>query len=160
MRPLADAVGRVTGKNFNRKFVSIGRIVTNWTDIIGKELADKAQPVKIHYRKKPGSKKPEASLDIACSSSEATLLHYQKDLIIERINQIFGERWITAIRFVNIPAGEQKTKQPKRRIPLTAEEKNTLSGMLSDIEDDAIKEKLSGLGQALMIDEKTTREKK
>lgn len=154
MRPLSDAVGRVTGKNFSRKFVSIGRIVTQWPDIIGENLAEKAQPVKIHYRKKPGNKKPEASLDIACSTADATLLHYQKDLIIERINQIFGERWITAIRFVNIPAGEVKAKQPKRRIPLTQEEKNTLSHMLSEIDDDEIRTKLNDLGQAMISDEK------
>ena len=155
MRPLAEATGRVTGKNFTRKFVAIGRIVTNWEAIIGEKLARKAQPVQIHYRKKkPGQKKAEASLDIACSSADATLLHYQKDLILERINQIFGERWITAIRFVNVPTNTDRAGRAKPKSPLTAEEKNSLSSLLGGIEDEETKERLLRLGEAVLMEEK------
>lgn len=154
MRPLSEATSRVTGTSFGRKYVALGRILSHWKDIVGAELAHKAQPVELHYRKAKEAKAPTVSLDIATSGSDATLLHYQKDLILERINQIFGERWIQAIRFVSVPSNEPKIKARKSRTPLTGEEKNHLSGMLAPIEDEEMRRTLEGLGQAVMLDEK------
>ncbi|MCK5284365.1 MAG: DUF721 domain-containing protein [Alphaproteobacteria bacterium] len=156
MRQLSEATARIIGRNFNRKYVALGRIVKVWSDIVGAELADKAQPVKINYRKaKVRGEKPKASLDIAVSSSNATLLHYQKDLILERINQIFGERWVTNIRFVNIPVNILPVKRKKIKIPLTNIEKNTLSDILCTISDKEIKSKLEKLGTAVVEESKS-----
>jgi hypothetical protein len=157
MRPVSEATARVTGQSFSRKYISLGRIVNCWNEIVGKDLAGKAQPVKINYRKKDRREKPEASLDIAANPSVATLLHYQKDLIIERINQIFGERWITAIRFVAVPANQDRPRHDIKRIPLTGEEKNILSGMLQAVPDPDIRQRLESLGQEIMMAGKTSR---
>lgn len=136
----------------------LGRLVTHWEDIIGKDLATKAQPVKIRYMKskRPGVKST-ASLDIAATSANATVLHYQKDLIIERINQIFGDRWITSIRFVPIASNEPETpsKPKKRQKTLTVTEKQHLSTMLESIQDPDLREKLSNLGSAILQDSKS-----
>lgn len=155
MRPLSEATARISGNAFKRKYIALGRIVKHWEDIVGKNLADKAQPVKINYRKHPKSKKPVASLDIAVSSADATTLHYQKDLILERINQIFGEQWISAIRFVHhAPANNARAMAKKNAYkkggPLTEKEKKSLSEWLSDIEDEDIKARLSRLGEGIM----------
>jgi len=155
LRLLSEAIPKVTGKVFSRKYTMLGRIVTHWEDIVGADLADKAQPVKLRYMKKKHPKaKATAALDIATSSANATVLHYQKDVILERINQIFGERWITAIRFVpvasNAPADE--FQRPARRKPLTGQEKQHLSSMLENIEDPDLQEKLKNLGTAILQD--------
>ncbi|MCB9983968.1 MAG: DUF721 domain-containing protein [Rhodospirillales bacterium] len=155
MRPLSEATARIAGKSFERKYIALGRIVNNWSDIVGEKLADKGQPVKIHYRKKKGAQKPEATLEIAASSADATLLHYQKDLILERINQIFGERWICAIKFVNIPSNTQGKVFKKPKAPLTAEEKKTLSDVLFGIEDADMRARLERLGQSIIMDDKS-----
>lgn len=154
MRPISESTARVAGKCFERKYIALGRIVKHWREIAGERLADKAQPVKLHYRKKIEGQKPQASLDIAVSSSNATLLHYQKDLILERINNIFGERWVTAIRFVNIPVPSQDISPKKIKPPLTLEQKKTLSGMLNVIEDPDIQARLNSLGEAILMQEK------
>ena len=156
MRQLSEAAARIASHNFSRKYVALGRIVNAWSDIVGQDLASKAQPVKINYRK-PAKKgdKPKASLDIAVSSADATLLHYQKDLILERINQIFGEQWITGIRFVQVPANFEPPKKQKVRKPLTSDEKNTLSGLLLDVEDEDIKTRLEKLGTAVLEESKS-----
>ena len=108
LKLISDAVPKVTSKTFSRKYIALGRIVTHWEDIIGKEIADKAQPVKIHYRKaKDKQKKAEATLEVAVTSADAALLHYQKDVILERINQIFGDRWVTDLKFSHIPQANQ-----------------------------------------------------
>ena len=98
------------------------------------------------------------SLDIAANPSVATLLHYQKDLIIERINLIFGERWITAVRFVCAAANEEPAANAENTtIALTGEEKNILSDMLKAVEDPDIKEKLDSLGHEIVKHGKKTK---
>ena len=154
MRPLSESTARVSGQCFERKYIALGRVVKHWREIVGESLADKAAPIKIHYRKKPNGQKPEASLDIAVSSADATLLHYQKGLILERINNIFGERWINAIRFVSVPANTTPIKSKKIKVPLTLNEKKTLSGMLAVVEDADIQGRLQSLGEAILTDQK------
>lgn len=150
MRPLSESTSRVAGKNFERKYVAIGRIVQRWPQIVGEKLSAKAQPVKLHFRKHKESKQPVASLDIAVSSADATLLHYQKDLILERINQIFGEQWISSIRFVHMASNRAETRKQKQKRILSDIEKNNLSAALEIIDDPAIKERLNSLGTEIL----------
>lgn len=154
MRPISEATSRVTGQSFSRKYISLGRIVNCWREIVGPQLATKAQPVKINYRKKDKGQAPDATLEIATSSADATLLHYQKDLILERINQIFGDKWITAIRFVAVVANSASIKPKKKQKPLTEDEKNHLSGMLESVPDEDLRARLENLGQAIMTESK------
>ncbi len=151
MRPLSEATARVAGQNFSRKFVALGRIAAQWEAIIGAQLATKAQPAGLRYRKatKRG-KKPQAILEIAASSADATLLHYQKDLILERLNQIFGDRWITDLKFVTTVANTAPIQRKKRKSPLTGSEKNHLSAMLDGVEDPDILARLEALGQGII----------
>ncbi len=150
MRPLSESTARVTGKSFNRKYVALGRIVRHWKEIVGVKLSSKAQPVRIRYRKHEKAKKLEASLDIAVSSADATVLHYQKDLILERINQIFGEKWIKSIRFVHMASNAQAPFRKKTDPVLSGTEQNTLSGMLTNVVDEEIKSRLNRLGAAVL----------
>lgn len=131
----------------------LGRLVTNWPDIVGKDLADKASPVKIRYRKVPGQKNAEAALDIAVSTADATLLHYRVGVILERINQIFGEQIVTSIRFVPLAANETP---PKRRSlfkkPISPKDKAELANILENIDDVELKERLEVLGTSILQD--------
>lgn len=153
MRPISEATARVSGQSFSRKYISLGRILNCWKEIVGDKLANKAQPVKINYRKREKGGNPVAILDIAASSADSTLLHYQKDLILARINQIFGDQWVTAIRFVAAPMNT-KSKPKKARIPLTEPEKNHLSGMLESLDDADLKARLETLGTAIITEQK------
>jgi len=154
MRPLSEATARIAGKSFERKYIALGRLVENWPEIVGEKMAGKAQPVKIHYRKKRGEKKPEATLEIATTEANAQIMRYQVGLILERINQIFGEKWVTAIKFVSVPANSSQIKAKKAKHPLTMDEKKTLSDMLFEIPDDDIKQRLENLGKAIIAEEK------
>lgn len=150
MRPVSEATSRILNQSFNRKYIALGRIVNSWNEIVGEKLANKAQPVKIRYRKRDKGQKPEAALDIAVSSADATLMHYQKDLILERINQIFGDDWITGIRFVSLPSNEIVPPIKKRTAPLTPAQKKTLSETVAGIVDEEIKAKLESLGKEVL----------
>ena len=146
---------KVADKVFKRKFIALGRIVTRWEDIVGSKMASQAQPQKIRYRKpKRSGDKPSATLEIATSSANASLLIMQKGMLLEKINYIFGEDWITDIKFVHAPANAPTIKRKKTK-PLTSDEKNSLSHMLETIEDPDIKEKLTKMGTSLLEDKKS-----
>ena len=154
MRPLSTSVPSLLGKVFERKYIALGRIVTHWKEIVGEEYAERAQPAKIHYFKPKNPKeKPKATLDIAASSADCAVLVYRKDLILQRINQLFGDSWVSDIKFLHVEPKQVK-KPPKRTKTLTQDEKNHLSQMLEGVEDPGIKETLSRLGQSILQEQK------
>ena len=155
MRPVAEATARITGKSFSRKYIALGRVVNTWNEIVGPELASKAQPAKIRYSKRPDNGNPTAVLDIATTSADATLLHYQKDLILERINRIFGEGWITGIRFVAIAGNDTRVLPRRTKKTLTETEKTYLSHILEGVEDTEIKAGLAPLGESILMESKS-----
>lgn len=151
-RLISDSIPRVAGQVFSKKYIMLGRLVTRWAEIVGTDLGDKTQPVKIrYYKKKDQQEKPQASLDIASSTADATLLHYRKDLILERINQMFGSRWITAIRFVPMAANAPLPKIRKTRA-LTPDDKTYLADVLGTVSDPEMQDRLKNFGTAMLSD--------
>lgn len=152
LRPLSDSVARLTKGTFSRKFISLGRILSCWAEIVGPEMADRAQPMKLNYRKpKSADEKPMASLDVSVSSADAAVLHYQKDLILERINQIFGEKWIQSLRFVHVPANTSTADKPlKAQKPLSDAEKAEIASYINAVEDPEIRKRLEKLGEGVL----------
>lgn len=152
LKLVSNAVPKVTNKTFKRKYIALGRIVTQWREIMGDKMAAHAQPLKIHYRKpKRKGDKPSATLDIAASSTYSSLLIMQKGVLLEKINHIFGEQLVTDIRFVHQVTNSNE-KPPKKTTPLTEAEKNSLSMMLDKIEDNELKQRLGSMGEALLKD--------
>ncbi len=151
LRPISDSVASLTKGTFTRKFISLGRILSSWSDIVGPDMASRTQPVKLHYRKPKDAKdKPQASLDIGVSSADAAVLHYQKDLILERLNQIFGERWITAIKFVHQAANSSDMVPSAPQKPLSAADLAQIDETLASVEDPEIRKRLEKLGQGVL----------
>lgn len=154
MRPLSTSVPALLGKAFERKYIALGRIVTCWKEIIGEEYAERAQPAKIRYVKPRNPKeKPSATLEIAASSADCAVLVYRKDLILQRINHIFGDSWVNDIKLVHVEP-KQKIKPSKRTKLLTEDEKNHLSQLLDGVDDPELKERLSRLGQSILQESK------
>lgn len=156
-RLASESIKRISNKTFDKKFVILGRIISHWPDIVGKDIAANAVPVKLNYRKKGRGKSAEfkAILDIACSSAQAAKLQYRIDLIIEKLHHTIGRDLISGIRFVHLPANMQHThtkKLRKRTKPLTSEQKNTLSHVLKNIEDEELHNKLKSLGTSMLED--------
>ena len=161
LRPLSASISQLTSATFSKKFVALGRLLNQWDDIVGPEMAVKTQPVKIHYRKpKTKGETPQATLDIAASSADAAVLHYQKELIMERINQIYGDRWIHGIRFVHVAgnSNEQAATLAKSALkPLSEADKQELAAFLSMIDDEDLRIRLEKLGQSVLRKERNLR---
>jgi hypothetical protein len=152
LKPLSVSVAAITRQSFAKKFVAIARILEHWPAIIGKEFASIAQPQKLSYRKpKTKDERPSATLHIMATPSDATTLHYQSDLILERINQIFGDKWITKIKFEPMVAGNSSLNSSSLTVkPLSVEAKNRLNDVLDDISDPELRLRLEKLGEGVL----------
>lgn len=155
LKLLSQAAAKITGKTFSRKYIALGRLFDQWEDIIGAEMAERTQPVKMHYRcQKDKRAKPEGTLEIAASSADAAVLIYRKDLILERINRIFGDRWVTDIKYIHIDPQTARTIGRRQKKPLNEEERGFLAKTLEQITDPDIKERLQRFGEAYLKDKK------
>lgn len=150
-RILANSVSKVTDNTFKRKFVALGRIVTNWPEIVGMKMAGIAQPKKIHYRRayRKGDK-PHVTLEVTSSSANASLLMMKKGVIIEKINHVFGEGLITDLKFTHTAANSAPLPAQKKTKPLTATEKSRLSKQLENIDDMDLRNRLLQFGEAFL----------
>lgn len=161
LRPISRSVHQVSDKTFSRKHITLARMMQRWQDIIGTDLADQAQPYKIKYRKhgQGNRKQSQAILVIAVHSAQSTLLHYRKDLILSRINQIFGQDWITDIQFKHIPANNQSKSRQWAKTPKTArldpEEEKRLTNSLDNVCDDELRQRLDQFGKTILQHNKT-----
>lgn len=123
---LSRPIRKVTGQTFARKFITLGRVLNYWPEIVGPDLALQAYPVGMKVRKAPSgkngpkdSKKLEAVLEVSATSADATLIHYQKPLILERLHQMLGDRIVVDIRVVHggPKAPTSPVKNTSRPIP-------------------------------------------
>ncbi len=160
LRLLSDTVPKVTGKLFARKYIALGRIVTHWPDIIGADMAARAQPMKIHYRKATADKETgkktkaaTATLEIGATSADCAVLQMQKGLILERINQVFGEAWVTDIKFIHVAPDKKAPPKPRKK-PIGPEDQKYLAEILEEVADPDIKQRLDRLGKAILEDKR------
>lgn len=101
---------------------------------MGADLAAKSYPVGMSVRKNSKNLKAEtkstrdlvATLEIAASSADATLIYYQKRLILERLALLIGADMIVDIKVIHNSAIVTAIPQIPVR-PLTARQKTCLS---------------------------------
>lgn len=159
MKLISESLPKATERVFTRKYIMLGRLLTRWEDIVGQAFYAKTQPVKIQYFKnkaKGRGKNSKVILQIASSTADATVLHYQKDLILERINQIFGEGFIDEIKFVasngnaEFKRDTKRSSKRKKTRTITHDEKDRLEELLNEVQDEDIKKRLENLGTSIL----------
>lgn len=159
---LSRTIRNVTGKTFARKFITLGKVINYWPEAVGPELAAKSYPVGMSVRKntnKTSSKSSRdlvATLEIAASSADATLLHYQKSLILERLALLIGADMIVDIKVIHNGGPAISSAAPNSFTtkwvprPLTNDVKTCLSQEAHGVEhvaDDELRAVLDRLGQ-------------
>lgn len=155
LKHVSKSVLKVSGQLFDRKFITLGRLLEHWNLIVGYDYARTTTPIKI-TRSTIGKTK-KYSLLVSTNSAQALQLHYKKDLILEKINQIIGETMITDLKFIDqssYQASQQsKTYKDKQTNPksLSQEQAHKLNDMIHDISDEDFKNTLKTFGQSVLI---------
>jgi hypothetical protein len=172
-RSLSDLVPGLAKNILGRKSVLFGKLLGEWPNIAGAEMASKAMPMELKFAKKPPARSPakagaqslkntgsllsqghrqsQAVLHLAVQSAFALEVSYQKSLLIERLNMFFGYPAIKDIKIIqqtNI-MDKNKAATPVNR-PLTLQEEQNISEMVGKIQENDLQTALRNLGKAIL----------
>jgi hypothetical protein len=170
-RPLSDLLPGLTKDIFGRKNMLFGKMLTEWPQIAGPEMAAHTIPVDLKFARAPARpskskgnvhKVPtlgdvsaytgigQAVLHLAVQPSFALELSYQKSLLIERLNVFFGYPAIKDIKIVQDSNIMSKGDLPKACTrPITLQEEQNIDTLVSAIQENDLQIALKNLGKAI-----------
>lgn len=147
-------------------------LITDWSAIVGPDLAADTCPEKMSWPRQPydgphdetndqadlspsqrsRSKRPPRgiSLKLRVESHRALDVQYSLAEIIERINSYFGYRAVTDIRIIQGPIQSERVKKKPRPEQIKCQTKGPLAD-LSTIEDEGLRRALERLDAARRI---------
>jgi len=139
-KTLADALAR-------QGFASTG-IVTHWADIVGAEIADHAEPMRMAWPRRVHEDDPEpATLILRVEGPVALEIQHMSGIIIEKVNRFFGWRAVGRIQIRQAPLmRRQKKVRPAKPDPALVAR---LAAGMSDIADEGLRGALARLGAAV-----------
>lgn len=130
---------------------SIIRALNHWVDIIGHDMAPYSTPVKVGFKKQKDRKTGEIIsirvLKIKADSAIATKIAMREQIILQRLNTVFGT---SDFQKISIEQGRVSHQIKKPNIT----KKSTPQMTLDHVDDPILRERLESLGQAVMDKEK------
>lgn len=128
------------------------RLLTDWDEVVGPEIARLARPEKVGYARQGMG----ATLHVSCVPGGATEVQMMTPVIIERVNACYGYRAVTKVRIVQAAArgfAEPKaTFIPRKTTPkpkLDPAARAKLNDTIASIEDDGLRAALATLNHNL-----------
>jgi len=142
-------VPRVANAALRRRGFAEARVVTDWPDIIGAELARETMPERLSFPR--GVEGGGGTLRIRASGPLALELQHLEPLVIERINRYFGFAAVARLAFVQAPV-IHTPRRPVRAAPpaLSADQSQRLDTALENIESEGLRAALARLGRAVI----------
>lgn len=150
-RRLGVYTQKVVTPLFKARGLMEGRIITQWSHIVGEKFARLSLPEKVTF---PRGKKNEGTLHIRVTSASALLLQSIHDLILDHVNTFFGYKAIAKLYMVHglIPPS---APIPLKTSPTPSEEDvKWVNTQIEPIKDAELKECLERLGKALSTKDK------
>ena len=161
LRPLHSKAG---GKTRGRRFVP-PELLSAWPEIVGPRLAGACLPVNLKQQPKRSkaaarhrpNESDGALLEVLCASEVMVDVDYGQALLIERINTFFGYQAVSRLKVVMKPVTSGKdipttpikpSDQSSSRLDPATREK--IEDVARDIEDPALRDALSKLGNAIL----------
>jgi hypothetical protein len=146
-RPLSDLLHKTLGPAFAKHGFASTEIITRWTEIVGPEIADHAQPEKIHWsRNQPGRPPEPGKLVLRVEGPIALEIQHLSGVILERVNRFFGWEAVGTIRLRQAPLHRKlRPEHPGPDPQATAR----IKAALTDIEDEPLRDALARLGAAI-----------
>ena len=135
-------------------FVEVDNL-TDWSGIVGEELAAYTLPQKIDF--KPNQKNNGILHLMVPSGAFALEIQHREKFILQKINTYFGYNAVSGLRIIqnaSVPLQELLPKEPARprRKLVTAAEENYIEELTHKINHPELKEILIKLGQSVFTD--------
>src|ERR1700742_1796537 len=147
-KPLNQIVSKTISDLFAKQgFASTG-IVTHWDEIVGAEIAEHCEPMRIVWPRRVHEDDPEpATLVLRVEGPVALEIQHLSGVILERVNRFFGWRAVARIQIRQAPL-----KRRPRKAPLPAPDPATvarLAANMGDIADEGLRDALARLGASV-----------
>jgi hypothetical protein len=123
-------------------------IVTHWHEIVGAEIADHAEPMRMIWPRRIHEDDPDpATLVLRVEGPVALEIQHLAGVIIERVNRFFGWRAVGRIQIRQAPLA----RRPAKRKPAGPDPAAVarLAAGLTDIADEGLREALARLGASV-----------
>ena len=148
LAPLTKDANTLTKNIFgDRGFVGVD-LITNWAEIVGKDLAQGVLPVRLTF---PQNQRSNGVLHVRTAGGAfALLFEHQKTRVIERVNTYFGYPAIAQIRLVQGAVKLPKPEPHEVEWPLEDEEVQALLKKVDAIEDNDLRSRVFELGVAMI----------
>ncbi len=127
-------------------------LLANWSNIVGKTLAQYSLPQKIRFHK---NERSDGSLELVVLSGAFALEIKQREKqILEKINTYFGYSAVSKLKIIqnSCPENFLLTKKPIDNVKnfLVSETEQTyITELVKDIHSDKLRETLNNLGKAV-----------
>ena len=148
-RPVAASLQKLTAKAIGRHGFSEGSLITDWSAIVGHDLAAVCQPEKLAFSR---GERTGGVLHIRVQGGVATELQHQEPLIVERINSHFGYGAVARLRLVHAPMSRSQGRRRKPAMPVALDPELTagLREVVGRVADDESRAVLERIGTAIL----------
>lgn len=153
--PVGDlAVGILDPVLRKRAGITIG-LLQSWEEIVGPRMAETTRPQKIVWPRRAHEEEPfePGTLVIACEGMAALHLQHESGEVIARVNGFLGFAAIGRLKIVQKPVAPPQKARPLMR-DLSREEVTKLDRLVSDIEDEGLRQSLAQLGRSVLGERK------
>jgi len=147
-KSLGQLVGKTIADALARQgFASTG-VVTHWPEIVGAEIADHAEPMRMIWPRRVHEDDPDpATLVLRVEGPVALEIQHLSGVIIEKVNRFFGFRAVGRIQIRQAPlARREKKKPPPAPDP---EVVARMAAGMGDIADEGLRDALARLGASV-----------
>lgn len=146
-RPLPDIAGTLLADAFRKQGFSSSELVVRWSAIVGADVAEHAEPLKIQWQKVPDGQPPQpGTLVLRVDGPAAIEIQHMSHVILERVNRYFGFAAIGKIAIRQAPLRRPPVR-PKRQLDPQAIQ--SIAETLPAETDPALKDALARLGAAI-----------
>jgi hypothetical protein len=147
-KPLAQLVAKTIADAFAKQgFASTG-IVTHWGEIVGPEIADHCEPMRMVWPRRVHEDDPEpATLVLRVEGPVALEIQHLSGVILEKVNRFFGWRAVARIQIRQAPLKRQARKAAPRGP--NPEEVARVAADMADVADDGLRDALARLGASV-----------
>jgi hypothetical protein len=147
-KPLSALLAGVFNDAFKKQGFASRELVTRWGEIVGRDIATYAEPLKIQWQR-PVEGQPEipATLILRVEGPRALEIQHSSTVILERVNRFFGWNAVGKIALRQAPLSRparRKTRKPPSESAIAEEARE-----LDTVADDNLRTALARLGATI-----------
>ena len=131
---------KITDKIFKKRGFKESKIITDWAEIVGKEISDLTLPIGLSKNR---------NLKILCNSAFALELQHMTPKIIDRINLTMGYKAVENIQIFQKSEIKNETNSLAKKQKLSKKEMNQLTNVINTVDNMKIKEKFKDLSKTI-----------